>query len=74
MNEIPSISLESAVHACKSWAIELRLFVSVHFQVLTAKVFFESSNKGLLWSQHAHMAHRQEAVPHESLFDSLMAR
>lgn len=31
MNEVPGISLEGAVHACKSWAIERRLFVSENF-------------------------------------------
>lgn len=44
------------------------------FHVLIAKLFPERNDMGLKWSPHAHMAHRQKAVPHESLFDYMMAR
>ena len=47
MSEIPSISLESAVHACKSWAIELRLFVSDACPGPDCEAFFREQQQGL---------------------------
>lgn len=47
MNEIPCISLEGAVHACKSWAIELRLFVPETFLSPDCEGFSREERLGL---------------------------
>lgn len=47
MNEIPSISLERAVHACKSWIIVLQLFVSDAFSCPDCEAFSREKRHGL---------------------------
>lgn len=47
MNEIPYLSLEGAVNACKPWAIERRLLVSEPFPRPDCKGFSQEERLGL---------------------------